>query len=130
MNKQSAPFGLWPSPVTPELLGAKLRLDDVQFDSDGETIIWLEGRDGRGALVAQRGNDAAGDISGNVSVRAKVGYGGGDFTVRSGVVVFAGQGRLYRVSLDYGVPQPLTPEFGEAASPAISPDGSQILFVH
>jgi len=130
MSKQSTPFGLWPSPVTPELLGAKLRLDDVQFDSDGETLVWLEGRDGRGVLVAQSGDDAPRDISGGVKVRAGVGYGGGDFTVRNGAAVFAGQGRLYRVPLSHGAPQPITPEFGDAASPAISPDGSQILFVH
>lgn len=130
MNKQIAPFGLWPSPVTPELLGAKLRIDDVQFDSDGETVLWLEGRDGRGVLVAQHGNDAPRDISGNISVRARVGYGGGDFAVRGGVAVFAGQGRLHRVSLEHGAPRPITPEFGEVASPAISPDGSKILFVH
>ena len=130
MSKQSTPFGLWPSPVTPELLGAKLRLDDVQFDSDGETLVWLEGRDGRGVLVAQSGDDAPRDVLGGVKVRAGVGYGGGDFTVRNGVAVFSGQGRLYRVPLAHGAPQPITPEFGDAASPAISPDGSQILFVH
>jgi dipeptidyl aminopeptidase/acylaminoacyl peptidase len=130
MSKQSLPFGLWPSPVTPELLGAKLRLDDIQFDSDGETLVWLEGRDGRGVLVAQRGHDAPRDISGGVKVRAGVGYGGGDFTVRNGMAVFSGQGRLYRVPLGHGAPQPVTPEFGDAASPVISPDGSQILFVH
>ena len=130
MSKQILPFGLWPSPVTPELLGAKMRLDDIQFDSDGETLVWLEGRDGRGVLVAQRGDDAPRDISGNISVRAGVGYGGGDFNVRNGVAVFVSQGRLYRVSLGYGAPQPLTPAFGDAASPVISSDGSQVLFVH
>ncbi len=130
MSKQSIPFGLWPSPVSPEMLGAKMRLDDVQFDSDGETIVWLEGRDGRGVLVAQHGDEAARDICGSMNVRAGVGYGGGDFTVRNGLVVFAAQGRLLRVSLSQGAPQAVTPEFGQAASPVISPDGTQILFVH
>jgi dipeptidyl aminopeptidase/acylaminoacyl peptidase len=34
------------------------------------------------------------------------------------------------VGLDHGAPRPLTPAFGDAASPVISPDGTQILFVH
>jgi dipeptidyl aminopeptidase/acylaminoacyl peptidase len=130
MTKQSMPFGLWPSPVSPEMLGAKMRLDDVQFDSDGETLVWLEGRDGRGVLVAQHGQDAARDVSGGVNVRAGVGYGGGDFTVSHGLAVFAGKGRLYRVPLGHGIPRAITPEFGDLASPAISPDGTKIIFVH
>lgn len=129
-DKQPMPFGLWPSPVSPEMLGAKMRLDDVQFDSDGETLVWLEGRDGRGVLVAQRGDDAPRDISSGVSVRAGVGYGGGDFTVRNGQAVFAGKGRLYRVPLGHGIPAPITPEFGDLASPVISPDGTRIIFIH
>src|SRR5258706_3891120 len=130
MGNQSVPFGLWPSPVSPEMLGAKMRLEDVQFDSDGETLVWLEGRDGRGVLVAQCGEDAPRDISANMNVRAGVGYGGGDFTVRNGVTVFAANGRLYHVPLAHGQPRPITPEFGDAASPVISPDGTQILFIH
>lgn len=130
MSKQSLPFGLWPSLVTPEMLGTKMRLEDAQFDSDSETLIWHETRDGRGVLVAQCGDEASRDISGGVSVRAGVGYGGGDFTVRNGFVVFASNGRLYGVPLGHGVPRPITPEFGDAASPVISPDGTKILFVH
>ncbi len=35
MEKTVRPYGLWPSPVTPALLGGRLRLDNPQFDSDG-----------------------------------------------------------------------------------------------
>lgn len=130
MDKKITPFGMWPSPISPEMLGAKLRLGDAQFDSDGETLVWLEGRDGHSVLVAQQGLDAPRDISGSIKVGAGVGYGGGDFTVSQGVVIFAGQGRLYRVSFQHGAPEPVTPQFGDAASPAISPDGRRVLFVH
>ena len=124
------PFGLWPSPITPEMLGVKLRLNDALFDSDGENLVWLEGRDGRNILVTQRGSDAPRDLSGGVKVGAGVGYGGGDFTVHRNTAFFAGQGRLYRVPLEYGAPTPITPAFGEAASPVVSPDGKQVLYIH
>lgn len=129
-DKKNTPFGLWPSPITPELLGVRLRLSDVQFDSDGESLVWIEGRDGRSVLVTQQGLDAPRDISGNLKVGAGVGYGGGDFTVHKGVAYFAGQGRLYRVPLSYGAPQPVSPTYGEAASPVVSPDGSRVIYVH
>ena len=46
-------------------------------------------------------------------------------------VIFAGSdGRLYRLALDGGLPTPITPAFGAAATPRVSPDGKWIAFVH
>ncbi len=129
MTKQLLPYGLWPSPLTPTMLGERLRLEDVQFDSDGETLLWVESRSGHSVLVARRGNDAPRELSGGFTVGGGVGYGGGDFAVRNGLALFASGERLYRVSLGYGLPQVITPAFGEVASPVISPDGSQALFI-
>lgn len=129
-EKQILPCGLWPSPVKPALLGAQIALSDVQFDSDGQTLVWHERRSGRGVLAARRGEDAPRDLTDDLSVHAGVGYGGGDFTVGHGLIVFVSGGRLYRQSLDYGRPQPITPAFGEVAAAVISPDGSRLLFVH
>ncbi|MCX6095967.1 MAG: hypothetical protein NT125_04490, partial [Candidatus Bipolaricaulota bacterium] len=56
-------------------------------------------------------------------------YGGGDFTVSQGTLVFVCDGRLYRQSLARGGARPITPPFGQAAAPAISPDGRWVLFV-
>ncbi len=128
-EKQKLPYGLWPSLISPAMQGAKLRLDDVQFDTDG-SLIWLESLNGKTALMTKKGSDAARDISGGLKISAGVGYGGGDFTVRNAFAVFASDGRLYRVSLEAGLPQPLTPKFGDCAAPVISPDGSQVLFIH
>jgi len=128
-GKQKLPFGLWPSPVSPSMMGAQLRLDDAQFDSDG-SLLWLESLSGKTALMVKNGPDAARDISGGLKIGGGVGYGGGDFAVRNGFAVFASKGRLYRVSLQSGLPHPITPEFGDCASPVISPDGSKVLFVH
>jgi dipeptidyl aminopeptidase/acylaminoacyl peptidase len=133
-DKQKLPFGLWPSPISPAMQGAALRLEDAQFDGDG-SLVWLESLSGNTALMLRKGADAARDISGGLKISAGVGYGGGDFTVRNGFAVFVASssnhaGRLYRVSLEGGLPEALAPDFGDSASPVISPDGSQVLFVH
>lgn len=130
MTPKNAPFGLWLSPITPELLGLKLRLEDVQFDSDGETLVWQEGRSARRVLVVRKPGDAPRDLTDMLKVGGGIGYGGGDFTVRNGMVVFASEGRLYSQSLESSRPRAITPKFGDLASPAISPDSSKVLFVH
>jgi hypothetical protein len=77
-------FGLWPSPVTPQSLAGGLRLSDVAWDSDGETLVWLEGRSDRGVLVClPAGEEAPRDLTTTLSVRARVGYGGGDLAFRA-----------------------------------------------
>lgn len=130
-QKQVRPYGLWPSPITPAALAQRLRLEEVQWDSDGETLVWLEGRSDRGVLVCQRAGDAPRDLTNEQSVRAGVGYGGGDFTVSQGLVIFVeANGRLYRRGLGFDSPTPITPAFGQAASPVISPDGRWVLYVH
>jgi dipeptidyl aminopeptidase/acylaminoacyl peptidase len=127
----SRPYGLWESPITPTMLAQGLRLPDVAWDTDGETLVWLEGRSDRGVLVCARLDDAAPrDLTSDLSVRARVGYGGGDFTVGHGTVYFVSDGRIYRQSLDGGTATPITPAFGQAAALALSPDGRWLLFVH
>ena len=128
-GKQSIPHGLWPSPISPEMQAARLRMEDACFDSDG-SLTWLESFSGKTTLMVKKGQDAARDISGGFKIAGGVGYGGGDYTVHAGLVVFASHGRLYRVNVESGLPQAITPEFGDYASPVISPDGSQVLFVH
>ncbi|MGD9891228.1 MAG: prolyl oligopeptidase family serine peptidase [Dehalococcoidia bacterium] len=125
------PYGLWDSPITPTLLSQGRRLSDVAWDTDGETLVWLEGRSDRGVLVCARLDDAAPrDLTSDLSVRAMVGYGGGDFTVGHGHVYFVSGGRIYRQPLDGGPATPITPAFGNAAAPALSPDGRWLVFVH
>ena len=131
-QKRSMQYGLWPSPVTPQSLAEGLRLSDVAWDSDGETLVWLEGRSDRGVLVClPAGEEAPRDLTTTLSVRARVGYGGGDFGVSGGWAYFSeAGGRLYRQSLGGGPAEPLTPAFGYAASPAVSPDQRWVVFVH
>ena len=126
-------YGLWESPITPRLLGEGRRLDAPQWDSDGQTLVWLEVRSGRGVLVAQGSTaDAPRDLTADLSVRAEVGYGGGDFTVHGGYVFFIAHstGRIYRQPLAGGAARPITPAFGKAASQVVSPDGRWVAYVH
>ena len=88
-QKTALPFGLWPSPVTPASLAQSLRLSDVAWDDDGETLVWLEGRSDRGVLACATPGQAFRDLTSTLSVRARVGYGGGDMAVGGGYVYFA-----------------------------------------
>jgi len=125
-------YGLWDSPISPISLARGITFSDVAWDHDG-TLVWREGRSDRGVLVVHRPDDhAPRDLNSELSIRARVGYGGGDFTVGHGQTYFveADSGRIYRQPLSSGKSQPLTPAFGAFASPSLSPDGSWLAFVH
>ena len=133
MEQEVRPFGLWPSALTPQSMAGGTRLGEVLWDSDGETLVWLEGRGDQGVLVCADGSgDAPRDLTTDLGVRARVGYGGGDFAVARGQVYFAesASGRLYRQALAGGAARPITPGFGHAASPSVSPDGAWVAYVH
>ena len=131
MQQELRAWGTWPSPLTPGSLAAGLRLVDVQWDRASDTLVWLENRGAQGVLVAQQGQDAARDLTAELSVRALVGYGGGDFTVAAGQVFFAGpEGRLYRQALAGGEAQAVTPGFGAVAAPRVSADGRWLAYVY
>ena len=127
-------YGLWPSPLTPKSLAASLRLGGVCWDSDGKTLGWLEGRSDRGVIVVQDADGGATrDLTpGGMSVRAFVGYGGGDFTLSHGAAYFVEQTsqRIYRQELAGGAARPVTPAFGAASTPVVSPDGRWVAYIH
>ncbi len=132
-NKIAKQYGLWKSPVTPSSIAQGLRLSDVGWDDETGALVWLEWRSDRGVLVALPSDGGATrDITSDFSVRARVGYGGGDFTAGKGFVYFvdAESSRIYRKPIGTGVAEPVTPAFGVSASPALSPDGEWLLFVH
>ncbi|MCC6744786.1 MAG: S9 family peptidase [Acidobacteria bacterium] len=125
-------FGLWSSPVSAASVASAVRITDVQWTPDGRTLVWREERSGKGVLVAQDGDSAPRDLTDSIGVRARVGYGGGDFAVgsTSAVVVDQQTGGLVRVPLEGGSPRTITPVFGHCASPAISPDERWVLYVN
>jgi hypothetical protein len=88
-EKRTLAYGTWPSPIGAQSLAEGIRLTDVAWDSNGETLVWREERSDRGVLVClPTANEAPRDLTTELSVRARVGYGGGDFTVAGGVVYF------------------------------------------
>jgi dipeptidyl aminopeptidase/acylaminoacyl peptidase len=124
--------GLWDSPISSKSVARGLNFSDVRWDSDG-TMAWREVRSGFGSIVLQTPDgQAPRDLNSDYSVRAKVGYGGGDFTIGAGYVYFSEEqsGRLYRQGIDSGPAKPITPGFGHFASPTLSPDARWLLFVH
>lgn len=125
-------YGLWDSPISPISLARGIGFSDVAWNQDG-ALVWRENRSDRSVLVIQgtRG-EAPRDLNNDYSTRARVGYGGGDFTVGHDQVYFAEDksGRLFKQAIDSGPARPITPAFGHFASPALSPDGKWLLFVH
>ncbi|MBW6471970.1 MAG: S9 family peptidase [Anaerolineaceae bacterium] len=129
-DKQQKPYGLWESPITALSVSQGIRLNEVQWDTNSEFLVWLEGRSDRGVLVASQVGEAGVDLNGEMSCRGGVGYGGGEFVVQNNLVIFAGKdGRLYRRELIPEKAKAITPAYGSVAAPKISPDGRHVIYV-
>jgi len=131
MTKQALPNGLWPSPITPAMLAAGIRLNDVQWSQDGNFLLWSQSLDGKTSLFAKPAHDAAFDLSGELNPSGGVGYGGGDFFAgRQGAAFAERNGRLYYKPYAEGLARPITPAFGACASPVITPDERFVIYIH
>lgn len=117
------PYGSWPSPLGLDAVtGATLRLSPPVIDGDG--TYWKEsGADGRGVIMVSHGGDLSPvtttfEDGTEVDVATRVHeYGGRDFAVDDGVVLFSARrdDRLYVTVRDddgWTVPAPVTPNDG------------------
>jgi dienelactone hydrolase len=92
-TKHRAPYGTWPSPITPELLLAgSIALSELTVD--GTDVLWLEQRPsdaGRTALVRLRPGEAAADaLPPGSDAGSKVHeYGGGAYAASGGRIVYS-----------------------------------------
>jgi len=110
MTKQSLPYGLWQSPISPAMLAGGIRLNDVQWSADGEFLVWSQSQDGKTSLFAKLARDAAFDLSGELNPSGGVGYGGGDFFAgRQGAVICDRSGQLFFKSYGAGLARPSEP---------------------
>jgi dipeptidyl aminopeptidase/acylaminoacyl peptidase len=131
-GRETRQYGLWSSPISAAGLAGGVRISDVLWTSDGRALVWREERSGVGVLVCREGGDAPRELTEGTSVRARVGYGGAAFAVSDEAAFYVEQasGRLFRIPLSGGAPRAITPGFGFAAAPAVSPDGAWVLYVH
>jgi dipeptidyl aminopeptidase/acylaminoacyl peptidase len=134
-------YGAWPSPLD----AATVAGDTVDFGPvavDDGTVYWLERRPsegGRGVVMRAGPSGAAAAVTpDDHDVRTTVHeYGGGDFAVVDGAVVYSrfDDQRLYRVDADGGGdPTPLTPDppaerSTRYADLAATPDGEVLYAV-
>lgn len=119
-------------PLSPHRLAQARNLTDLAWDDDG-ALVWRETRGGEGILVVQPADgQARRDLNDEFAASGGVGYGGGDFSVGRGAVFFVERAskRIYRQELAGSPARPITPTFGAAAAPVVSPDGAHLLFVH
>jgi dipeptidyl aminopeptidase/acylaminoacyl peptidase len=132
-NREKRMPGLWNSPVGARDIAAGTRLSEPCWDTEGELLAWVEGRSDRGVIVLQEPGGSLRDLTPpDMSVRAFVGYGGGDFTLHAGIAYFVAQAdqRIYRQDTRGGRPRAITPGFGAATTPRVSPDGRWLAYVH
>lgn len=136
-EKQTLPYGSWPTPVTSEVVVAQaVRLYDAR--KDGDDLVWAEARPaeaGRTALVRRAPDGTVTELlAAGVNARTAVHeYGGGAWWVRDGVVWYASWAdqRLYRRDPQTGQatalsPEPEVPKGDRYADGDVSPDGNWI----
>jgi dipeptidyl aminopeptidase/acylaminoacyl peptidase len=110
--KQAAACGLWPSPISAEVVAAGASPLSSPL-LDGADTYWLAGRaseGGRTTLMRQRGQDVAEMTPAPFNVRTRVHeYGGGACLVAGGDIYFSNfaDNRLYAMR-DGAAPAPLT----------------------
>ncbi|TLN10929.1 hypothetical protein FDZ74_10615, partial [bacterium] len=118
----SKPFGLWKSPFSAEARAERTSLRDVRWDERTGDLLWLERGPEGTRLVARSTDGTQRTLNDAFDMGGGVGYGGGDFDVRGGTVIFVDRGRqLYRLEEASGAVRPITPQMGALASPALSP---------
>jgi len=115
---QTARYGSWDSPITPEIVTAVSIRHSDSIEIDGGDVYWVESRPNEGGRSAIVRRSADGTVAEavpagfNARTRAHE-YGGGAYGVQDGVVYassFQDQ-RIYRFGPG-GRPEPITPEPG------------------
>jgi dipeptidyl aminopeptidase/acylaminoacyl peptidase len=112
-EQQIAPYGSWKSLITSDLIvSGSIGLSQPLFD--GNDVYWVEMRPTEGGRSVIVKRDATGKLTDvnplPINARTRVHeYGGGDYTVRDGVVYFSNfsDQRIY-TSLDGSEPSPVT----------------------
>ena len=110
-----ASYGSWKSPITADIVaGGEVGLEQLRID--GDDIYWIERRaqeGGRKVVVRRSSDSRVTDVMpAGFNARTRVHeYGGGDYAVSNGTIVFSNfaDQRLYVQEIG-SEPKPLTPE--------------------
>ncbi|HSN94393.1 MAG TPA: S9 family peptidase [Anaerolineaceae bacterium] len=125
------PNGLWPSPISANMLSSALRLEDVQWAPGSDMVLWQQSVDGKTTIWAKPADQAAYNLTPDLNPGGGVGYGGGAFKAgKNGIYFVERNGRIYSKPYGPGLAKPLTPAFGAAASPAQTLDERFLVYVH
>ena len=132
-EKKEKQFGLWPSDLSPEILGSTRRITSFCF-GDNERLYWLESRADKATICYTdwSSKDAVRELNANLNCKGKIGYGGGDFSAAQGSVFFSerSSGRIYKQMPGEISATPLTLAHGTAAGSVASADGRFVAYVH
>ena len=109
-----SPYGSWKSPISAELVaGGEIGLEQIRID--GDDTYWIERRaqeGGRKVIVRRSADGTVTDVTpAGFNARTRVHeYGGGDYAVSNGAIVFSNfaDQRLYLQERGFE-PKPLTP---------------------
>ena len=114
MSSIASSYGAWKSPITADLVASsEIGLEQIRID--GDDVYWIERRaqeGGRKVIVRRMPSGEVGDVTPpGFNARTRVHeYGGGDYAVSNGKVVFSNfaDQRLY-IQERGAEPKPLTP---------------------
>ena len=137
-GQQTAPYGTWHSPITPEMVTeAGIRLGETK--TDGPDVYWLEGRPSEGGrnVIVRSAEPSPVDVTPEgYNVRNRVHeYGGAAYGVKDGVVYFSNfaDQRIYRHKIgeqpDPVTPDPAIPAGDRFADGRFTPDGRFLVCV-
>lgn len=129
---QHLPYGMWKSKIDPNLVAARGGIGTIAWDSfSGEDQLFFSCfSSGKSCLYEKAAGSAPRQINGELAVGGTVGYGGGDFGVKAGKIVFcSNNGELYSRSFGRSVNTKIAFDQLDKSSPALSPDGRFAAFV-
>lgn len=106
-------------------------LSEPAFGKSPEDLFYVQSADGRRSVVRlSLRTGLAQPVTTEPPPMGGIGYGGALFTVRDGLLVYAGKdNRIHGVELSTGRQWAVTPEFEGVAAPALSPCGRFVAFL-
>ncbi len=126
------PFGLWQTPVDEEFVTHRGKISEIKWDTQNsiDTLVFSGSKDGKSFLNAWSLQNGLRELGGGYAVGGSVGYGGGDFDIRDGRILFAaGEKGLCMRNLGRSLIQELTNDRYATASPVISPNHRFIAYI-